>query len=269
MASVIITFDPINRQEPYTYMAKTITDNSYVIGNIIVKKPWYSHPSQHRYYIVENEYSNVNFLGGRDLKGFKTTEVDPTTIEPYNQVAKIKYNQSIGLDVHLVKNFESTDSNNTIAIIQPNDIIPITLWNVEIETRALILSDAQQLKALDKISDFKIFDFVEDMFFEDEPQDYAYGIFLNNELIGYCTIGSADFYKQAKSDDELLSDVFVREEYRNNGYASKLITYVLKQHDKHDIFADVWFDNLEPFYKTFGFKRYDKNTPGLLILKRT
>ena len=65
----------------------------------------------------------------RDL-GLKKTIVDPDTIEPYTQIAKIKYNQSIGVDTMLVKDVlkDTNDKDNIIAFIGVNDEIPYKLW---------------------------------------------------------------------------------------------------------------------------------------------
>ena len=45
----------------------------------------------------------------------------------------------------------------------------------------------------------------------------------------------------------------------------QLIEYVLSQHSEHNIYADILHDELEHFYKPFGFMRKEL---GLLLLQR-
>lgn len=133
-----------------------------------------------------------------------------------------------------------------------------------ITTRALAMKDAEQIKEIDSNGEFEIFEFIEDMLEEGE-QDYAYGIFLGDFLVGYCTIGGADDIECAECDDELLGDVYIREDYRGQGYGKQLVEYALSQHSKHNIYADILYDELESFYEQFGFVRKEL---GLLLLKR-
>lgn len=130
--------------------------------------------------------------------------------------------------------------------------------------RPLEMKDAAQIKEIDSEGEFEIFGFIEDML-EEDKQDYAYGIFLNDSLIGYCTIGGADEIDNAECDDELLGDVYIRENYRGQGYGKQLIEYVLSQHSEHNIYADILHDELEHFYKPFGFITKEL---GLLLLQR-
>lgn len=130
MASVVITFDPENKAEPFTYMAEKLDGNEYVVGNVVVEKPWCNQPQNHKYYIVTNEYNDSNFCGGRELTGFNMTAVNPDTIEPFTQIAKIKSCLRMNLTVELVK--RDTDDNSltdTIAKIEPTENIPMHLWS--------------------------------------------------------------------------------------------------------------------------------------------
>lgn len=136
--------------------------------------------------------------------------------------------------------------------------------NEKVVTRPLEMRDAEQIKQIDAEGDFEIYDFIEDML-EEGAQDYAYGVFLGDVLVGYCTIGGADEIEEAECDDELLGDVYVKEEYRSKGYAHKLVEYALSEHSEHSIYADILYDELEAFYADFGFVRKEL---GLLILKR-
>ena len=130
--------------------------------------------------------------------------------------------------------------------------------------RPLEMKDTAQIREIDSEGEFEIFGFIEDILKENK-QDYAYGIFLNDFLIGYCTIGGADEIDNAECSDELLGDVYIRENYRGQGYGKQLIKYVLSQHSEHDIYADILHDELEHFYIPFGFMRKEL---GLLLLQR-
>lgn len=129
MAREIIKFKKSNPQEDYMYMAKDVNTGDYHIGYIVVDKPWYSSEDSWIYYIVKNQYGEWGVCGGATDLGFEKYIVDRTTIEPFTQIAQIKFNQSRGLDSVLVKNFlEKDDENNRVAFIGANSTIPLELW---------------------------------------------------------------------------------------------------------------------------------------------
>ena len=75
----------------------------------------------------------------------------------------------------------------------------------------------EQVKMLDKYSDNYVYIMLEDMDKEAcESMEYAYGIFNNDTLIGYCTLGSGigvlDDIRQA-SETVVLSDVYILDGY--------------------------------------------------------
>ena len=77
----------------------------------------------------------------------------------------------------------------------------------------------EQVKMLDKYSDNYVYIMLEDMDKEAcESMAYAYGIFNNDTLVGYCTLGSGigvlDDIRQA-SETVVLSDVYILDGYRN------------------------------------------------------
>lgn len=130
-AKEIIEFDKTNAQEDYQYMAKGLADEKYHIGYIVVDKPWYSNPSNWTYYIVTNNYKPGGLCGGAIDAGLKQTIVDPNTIEPFTQIAKIKYNQNVDLDTLMVKDFlvDDEEPDNIVAFIGADDKIPVELWD--------------------------------------------------------------------------------------------------------------------------------------------
>lgn len=94
---------------------------------------------------------------------------------------------------------------------------------------------------------------------------YAYGIFKDNELIGYCSIGYADDIRDlidnypGKTDDSLLlSDVFVDFDFRHQGYGTYMIKEAIKLRHKYDgynelVFCEPMHPGLIDFYKNLGF----------------
>ncbi|WP_075810117.1 hypothetical protein [Clostridium perfringens] len=115
-------FDKENKQEDFQYMARSVENNKLTIGYMVVEKPWCSPESMWKYYIISNKYVG-GFCGGATNAGFEKELVDKDTIKPFNQTAKVIYNQEANIETYII------DSNgNTIATINPNDDIPYELW---------------------------------------------------------------------------------------------------------------------------------------------
>lgn len=132
--------------------------------------------------------------------------------------------------------------------------------------RALRYEDRYDIREIDRVGDFQILDFVNDILLDakesNSEQDYCYGVFVENHLVGYCTIGGADEVDVANYDDYLLSDVFILNEYRHKGLAHKLIDYIVSTRETgKTIYADIIDDSLESFYFSMGF---EKVCPGLI-----
>lgn len=129
MSVEIMQFDRDNTQDNYNYMAKSIENDKYVVGYIVIDKPWYSSEKDWTYYIVNNEYGS-GYCGGAINLGLKGTIVERNTIEPYTQTAHIKYNQAIGIDTKLIHEFDfiNPDNEKQIIYIKPDDEIPYELW---------------------------------------------------------------------------------------------------------------------------------------------
>lgn len=102
--------------------------------------------------------------------------------------------------------------------------------------------------------------------YDDEVDNFAYawGLFKNNRLIGYCTIGGADDCGgtiaacpgYAGVDSLLLSDVFVMPRQRGQGCGAFLVNEAIKLRTKDDkqlVFLTLLDDNLSYFYKKIGF----------------
>lgn len=123
-ATSIEIFDKSNGQQEYTYMGRSLKDKKLVIGYVVVEKPWYSNERDWTYYIFQNEYGGGGMCGGAVDLGFKKIEVDKKTIEPFNQISSIKFNQSLGMNTSL-----ENRNGEVVANISPKDKIPYQLWN--------------------------------------------------------------------------------------------------------------------------------------------
>jgi len=82
-----------------------------------------------------------------------------------------------------------------------------------------------------------------------------------NLLIGCCTIGGADCEDDLEElsywdeEDLVLSNVFIKEEFRGNGFGKKMIESVLllDGNSEHNMFAYLLDSDLNMFYRKLGF----------------
>ena len=58
-----------------------------------------------------------------------------------------------------------------------------------ITVKPLNIKDINEIRKMDNMSGFNVAQWVEEM---DENNDYSWGIYDDNILMGYCTIGYAD-----------------------------------------------------------------------------
>lgn len=151
------------------------------------------------------------------------------------------------------------------------DINPVVLdafnKGEKLYIRALCEDDGPQVEMLDEMSDFG----VESML---DCEDYAYGLFKGDELIGYCTIGCADVlyedpvvanYPGYCCDSFLLSDVFIKPEEQGQGYAVFMVNEAVKmrtEYEKELVFLTLLDDDLSHLYEKCGFEVIQ---PGLMV----
>lgn len=138
--------------------------------------------------------------------------------------------------------------------------------NEELVVRALTEKSRTDVESLDEMSGNCVSQWLED------NEDYAWGLFKNNNLIGYCTIGYADDcgpeienFKGYTHDSLLLSDVFIKPEYRKQGYALLMIDEAIRlrtANEKELIFLTVLYDDLRNLYEKCSFM-YVKN--GVMV----
>lgn len=136
------------------------------------------------------------------------------------------------------------------------------------EIRELTLDDLERVWKLDDASGNSVGQWIEELE-AGEKSDYAFGAFVDGELIGYCTIGYADDCADCidkhplhNSDSLLLSDVYVLPEYRHQEIATELISRAVElkmecEPDSKSIFLTLLYDSLGDFYKKLGFDWVD------------
>lgn len=140
--------------------------------------------------------------------------------------------------------------------------------------RALTEKDTQIVEELEQKSDFMISGMI-------DSDNYGYGIFDNEKLIGFCSIGCADTLSDEMDEigyrnydianDLLLSDVFIDPAYQNKGYGTMLIKNAIRLKQKSEkritnIFITVLYDDVVPFYEKLGFEWVDQDA-GILVKK--
>ena len=149
------------------------------------------------------------------------------------------------------------------------DIITIHRQNhSNVFVAPLSIYQLSKVKTMDQMSGFCMEQWL------DDNVDFAWWLFHNDKLIGYCSIGVADDtepliegHEAYKEDSSLyLSDVFMLPEYRNQGYGSQMIKESIETRWKMDgekntvylhamgITGDLSYDEkLKSFYEKIGF----------------
>lgn len=143
----------------------------------------------------------------------------------------------------------------------------------DITVKILTTQDIPAVKVLDDLSGNDV-----EQWLDDDNIDFAWGIFLNHNLIGYCTTGYADDcpavienHPLHTADSILLSDVFILPQHRHHGYATQLIKTALELRHTSDgydetVFLAVLYDDLAALYEPLGFSFIDDN--GRMILPK-
>lgn len=132
--------------------------------------------------------------------------------------------------------------------------------------RQLTEKDEKQVEYLDIASGNYVGQWLED-------EGYSWGIFENDILVGYCTMGAADDCCRAITDypgwtfdSLLLGDVYVNPLCRHHGYATRMIEEVIKQKSGNElVFLTLMHDGLIEFYKKFGFVLIAE---GVMVLEK-
>lgn len=132
------------------------------------------------------------------------------------------------------------------------------------KVRGLMLKNAEAVKQLDEDGGWNVAQWVEELE-EDEVSEYAYGIFDNDLLVGYCTIGGADDVGDTIEKDAdyrngyslYLSDVYVTPSYRHKGVATKLLEGALELRVAYyeNVYCEPAHPNLFALYSKVGFEK--------------
>lgn len=137
-------------------------------------------------------------------------------------------------------------------------------------TRGLTKSDFEAVEKLDEESGFNVFQFIEDLD-DDEEADNAFGLFYENELIGYCSLGYADGavdLPDISSEDRCLSDVYVVPKYRNMGFCYNFLSDIFSDYVESDVYLYFLEDWLVTYYESLEFEKVD-GTDNLMVRNYT
>lgn len=139
--------------------------------------------------------------------------------------------------------------------------------NTRITVRPFTYDNLKDVIAMDNESGNCVHQLVEDLKDTDNDwNDYSWGIYVDNILAGYCTIGYADAdvwdaienHPLHNENSYLLSDVYVKPEYRHHGYALALIKETIKgrfiKENKQPVFLETFNERLSCLYEKAGFE---------------
>lgn len=152
--------------------------------------------------------------------------------------------------------------------------------NYSLKVRPFTAADEAAVIEMDKASGNCVAQWVnEDDLPNEKISDYAYGIFENETLIGYATIGYADDCPEDientpcyHNEQLMLSDVYVLPEKRHNGYATRLCMeamlyrFALESENTDHVYAALLNDNLIKFYGKLGFKWCNQDNKEYYIM---
>ena len=210
-------------------------------------------------HIFDEEYSPCMFSGAIELTWMMRTyrDFDGTVSRSWECDLCRHLNSSAVLDVEEVKESRGVKEAVKLAF-ELSGFMPCDVFRV----RPLDESNMEQVAALDSLSGNCVADGL-------DSEEYAWGVFAGLELVGYCTLGGADDpdmgYIQLKEWNDaslVLSDVYVKEEWRGKGVGSLLINQALEKAcpEKESVFLTVLDDRLAAFYRRLGFVEVEDGT---------
>ena len=130
------------------------------------------------------------------------------------------------------------------------------------EVRALKYDDLEQVIEMDEVSGFCLEQWVKALENEDD-NDYSYGIFDGDRLVGYCTIGIADDAVSIIENDPdyvsdhslMLSDVYIDADYRHRMVGLQLLAEALNMRvEDETVYLEMRYNKLYDFYRKVGFE---------------
>lgn len=146
----------------------------------------------------------------------------------------------------------------------------------KIVVRPFTAEDLFEVTEMDNCSGNDVRHTVEELEYK-EINDYSWGIFVNDVLVGYCTIGYADGvgdkienHPLHGDDAYLLSDVYIKPEFRNKGYGTTLVKETIKgrfaSEKKLAVFLEILSCELEDFYSKIGFEIIPDTDNSCMVL---
>lgn len=134
----------------------------------------------------------------------------------------------------------------------------------DFKVRGLTEKDIITTKQLDSMSGFGLAPWVADTGPDDDS--FGWGLFVNDLLIGYCTIGYADdmcekitSHPLYTGNSLLVSDVFIRPAYRHFGLGRRMIKSAIEKRweldgSKEPVFLVCAHEKVKPVYRKAGFE---------------
>lgn len=131
------------------------------------------------------------------------------------------------------------------------------------KVRPLTEKDAEETGKLDDLSGFELKNWVADTGPEDDP--FAWGLFLDGRLVGYCSIGGADDVCDSidrnplhTSNSLLLSDVYLVPDCRHQDLGSRMVKEAIEKRWELDgsreaVFLICIHDRVRSVYEKIGF----------------
>lgn len=142
---------------------------------------------------------------------------------------------------------------------------------VNMHVRELTPNDIDAVKETDDTSGFCLEQWLEDT-------GFGWGIFDNDTLIGYCSVGGADdVYDSIYNDPDytydalLLSDVYVKSEYRHKGVCTQMLHDVIsKLNDQTStIYCCPSYEALGALYEAAGFVSMDEECICMKLVRKS
>jgi len=153
--------------------------------------------------------------------------------------------------------------DDTFAKIEKDKQAFISAYNSkEFTIRKLTGDDRPAVFEMDRHSGFDVGYFLEDLKMSEES-DYAFGIFSEGVLIGYCSLGGADEYSsypEWSKQDLCLCDVYIDPLYRHKGAGTQLVNFAIQSSPYGNVFITLMDEGLCNFYKPLDFTfEYEKD----------
>ena len=133
----------------------------------------------------------------------------------------------------------------------------------DVVVKLLDKTDTRSVTSLDLLSGYHVLDAL-----KRNDENDCYGLFYKNEMLGYCSLTSAEKIRdtvKVGEDDLLLFNVFMKEEWRHSGMASVMIREVTDSLDC-DCYIKCPEKDIMDFFLFFDFKKVE-NAENIMVRK--